>query len=151
MGTGADGKAGEGGNEGEDTPRSIEGMHDALTLAYWIQEEAAKVGFDWGEVSGPLAKLHEELAEVEGAIAGGANNEVAEEIGDLLFSVVNLSRISGVNPSMALGSAHLKFQRRFEGVKRLARERGLAIPGASLEEMDLLWDEVKRGESTQRS
>jgi uncharacterized protein YabN with tetrapyrrole methylase and pyrophosphatase domain len=124
----------------------MEGIHDALELAYWIQEKAARVGFDWGEVTGPLAKLHEELGEVEGAIAGGDMNEVVEEIGDLLFSVVNLSRIAGVSPSLALGAANSKFQRRFEGVRRLARERGLAIPGASLEEMDLLWDEVKQGE-----
>jgi nucleoside triphosphate diphosphatase len=113
-----------------------------LLLAYRLQERAAAVGFDWPDSSGPAAKVREELAEVE------AEHEPARldhEIGDLLFAVVNLARKVGVAPGPALERANERFRRRFAGVERLAKERGLQLHTAGLAALDELWDEVKRG------
>lgn len=122
------------------------GGGEPLSDAFELQREAARVGFDWGELSGPLAKLREEIAEVEAAVLAADSPAIVEEVGDLLFSVVNVSRLAGVDPAIALASANRKFLRRFEGVVRLARERGVPMPGAPLAELDLLWDEVKEKE-----
>ncbi|HSE26815.1 MAG TPA: nucleoside triphosphate pyrophosphohydrolase [Gemmatimonadales bacterium] len=133
-----------------------------LLAAYRLQERAAGVGFDWDDASGPLDKVREELAEVEAEMATPpvphevpegyvghhpppvADEGLAEEIGDLLFAVVNLARKLHVQPSLALDRANRKFRERFEGVERLAAERGVALPGAELEALDELWEEVKR-------
>jgi len=120
-----------------------------LLRAHRIQERVAGVGFDWDDAGGALAKVHEELAEVEVAMDRGSAPELAEEIGDLLFSVVNLARLAGVHPVPALEAANDKFRARFDAVERLAHERRVPLPGASLEELDRLWDEIKardRGE-----
>jgi uncharacterized protein YabN with tetrapyrrole methylase and pyrophosphatase domain len=107
-------------------------------------ERAASVGFDWPDTAGPVAKVREELAEVEEAVTAGERESLDHEIGDLLFSVVNLARKAGVAPGPALGRANRRFKARFEAVERLAAERGVALPGAPLSELDRLWDEVKR-------
>ena len=116
----------------------------ALLMAWRLQERAASVGFDWPDASGPAAKVREELAEVEAAIAGGAPELVGEEIGDLLFAVVNLARKAGVHPNGALERANEKFRTRFSAVEALAAERGHSMEDAGLEQLDALWDEVKR-------
>ncbi len=135
----------------------------ALLRAYRLQERAAGVGFDWPDTAGPIDKVREELAEVEEALsaapreapaAPGATGEpggpqaaeaVIDEMGDLLFAVVNLARKARVHPTMALDRANQKFQQRFEGVERLAVERGIELSTAGLERLDQLWDEVKAG------
>jgi MazG family protein len=119
-----------------------------LLLAFRLQERAAGVGFDWPDTAGPLAKVHEELAEVEAELIGGteAHARLEAEIGDLLFAVVNLARKAGVQPGLALDQANAKFVRRFEGIERIAAERGLVLGEATLEELDAVWDEVKKAE-----
>ena len=116
-----------------------------LLLAYRLQERAAGVGFDWKDARGPLAKVKEETAEVERELGSGKREAVADEIGDLLFAVVNLARKLGVEPGQALERANDKFTRRFEALEALAAERGVEVGRASLEELDALWEEVKKG------
>lgn len=116
---------------------------DPLTRAHRIQERVAGVGFDWEDHRGAAAKVSEELAEVEEAIDGGAPEAVEEELGDLLFAVVNLVRLAGAHPVTALESANRKFQGRFSALEGLARERGVVLGEATLAELDELWDSVK--------
>jgi len=120
---------------------------DPLTKAHRIQERVAGVGFDWEDHRGPYDKVLEELEEVGEAIESGGAERIAEEIGDLLFAVVNLARRAGAHPTTALASANRKFQERFEAVERLAAERGLDMATAGLDALDAIWDEVKRAES----
>jgi len=115
-----------------------------LLMAYRLQERAAGIGFDWPDASGPMAKVKEETAELEGETTGGKRETIEEEIGDLLFAAVNLARKLGIEPNQALERANAKFQRRFERVEALAEERGLEMGRATLEELDKLWDEVKK-------
>ena len=123
-----------------------------LLKAYRLQERAASVGFDWPDAAGPQEKVREELAEVEAELArrkpGRAplappDSALVEEIGDLLFAVVNLARKAGVQPGPALDHANRKFQDRFEAIERLADARGIDLNDAGLEALDRLWDEVK--------
>ena len=115
----------------------------ALGHALRIQELAAEGGFDWPDTRGPLAKVKEELAEVEREEGSGKRETLEDEIGDLLFAVVNLARKLGVDPGAALERANEKFKGRFAKVERLAEERGMELGKVSLEELDKLWDEVK--------
>lgn len=123
----------------------------ALHRAFRLQDRAAGVGFDWPDATGPAEKVEEELAEVRAEVAVGAHAAgsgvpdpgLEEELGDLLFSVVNLCRKLGVHPSLALDTANTKFATRFQGVERLAKERGLDVTTAGLEALDGLWNEVK--------
>jgi MazG family protein len=123
----------------------ISGGLPALMRAEKVQKKAARVGFDWSEVAPVVAKIREELAEVEAELAGGTSAKIEEEIGDLLFSVVNLARKLKVDGETALQSATDKFSDRFRQVETLARERQLALDKLTLAELDTLWDEVKRG------
>ena len=136
-----------------------------LLKAFRLQERAASVGFDWPDAIGPAAKVREELVEVEAELGrrvgpsprpapadpnapGSAPSEaLVEEIGDLLFAVVNLARKAGVQPGPALDGANRKFRDRFEDVERLAEARGIELHGAGLETLDGLWDEVKAREA----
>jgi MazG family protein len=121
----------------------------ALHRAFRLQDRAAGVGFDWPDVAGPIAKVEEELVEVRDELAGDTPRDEAaqarldDELGDLLFAVVNLCRKAGTHPALALDRANVKFSRRFSEVERLAAERGLRVGEASLTELDALWDEVK--------
>ena len=131
----------------------------ALHRAFRLQDRAAGVGFDWPDVGGPLDKVDEELAEVRREIADdpsrragkapvydAAHDALENEVGDLLFAVVNLSRKLGVHPALALDKANVKFARRFREIERLATERGIDVHTAGLAALDELWDEVKRDE-----
>jgi MazG family protein len=124
----------------------ISGGLPALMRAEKVQKKAARVGFDWSEAAPVVAKIREELAEVEAEIATGTGPRIEEEIGDLLFSVVNLARKLKVDGETALQSATDKFSTRFRKVEALARERGITLEKLSLAELDELWDEVKRGQ-----
>ena len=119
-----------------------------LLKAYRLQERAASVGFDWPDVGGPMEKVSEELAEVERELESGqpASDRLTDEIGDLLFAVVNLARKAGVQPGPALDRANRKFRDRFEAVEALCAERGIDLDAAGLEVLDGLWDEVKETE-----
>lgn len=116
---------------------------DPLQRAHRMQEKAAGVGFDWDDASGALEKVEEELDEVAGAMELHDEEHLREEVGDLLFSVVNLARLLGVHPTTALGRANAKFQKRFQRLEELARERGVLLDEASLTELDALWEELK--------
>jgi nucleoside triphosphate diphosphatase len=132
----------------------------SLLMAIRLQERAASVGFDWPDTDGPMAKVREELHEVEDQLAAAgdadqprdpdpnapgrvASEELVEEIGDLLFAAVNLARKAGVQPGPALDRANRKFRQRFEAIERLATERGIEVATAGLEILDGLWNEVK--------
>lgn len=123
----------------------------ALHRAFRLQDRAAGVGFDWPDADGPADKVEEELAEVRTAVQNGAHAagfgvpdpELEEELGDLLFSVVNLCRKLGVHPSLALDRANVKFGRRFQAVEALAKDRGIDVRDAGLEMLDRLWNETK--------
>ena len=123
----------------------ISGGLPALMHAEKVQKKAARVGFDWNEVAPVLAKIREELAEVEAELPDGGGARIEEEIGDLLFSVVNLARKLKIDGETALQRSTDKFSARFRKVEALARERGLALEKMTLPELDALWDEVKRG------
>jgi uncharacterized protein YabN with tetrapyrrole methylase and pyrophosphatase domain len=117
----------------------------ALGRAVAVQQRAAAAGFDWPDASGPLAKVREETAELERERGKGKRERLKDEIGDLLFAVVNLARKLAIDPATALEGANEKFVRRFEAVERLAAARGLIMGKASLEQLDELWEQVKGG------
>jgi nucleoside triphosphate diphosphatase len=120
--------------------------HDPLQRAHRAQEIVARVGFDWPSWHGAWEKVHEEVEEVGEELAAGDADRVEEELGDLLFAIVNLARLSGVHASTALTRANAKFVRRFSALERLAGEKGVVLGEADLAALDRLWDEAKRGE-----
>lgn len=120
----------------------------ALQKAQRIQSRAARVGFDWPRVEEVVGKIREELEEVEAAIAESDPGAVQEELGDLLFSVVNLSRYQDVHAEEALRATNNKFIRRFREVERRIDEAGRTLGDCTLEEMDAHWEAVKRDEPT---
>jgi ATP diphosphatase len=119
----------------------------ALTRAQKLGKRASRVGFDWPDSDGPRAKIDEELAELDAARREGAPPEqVAAELGDLLFAVVNLARHLGVDPEQALRGTNARFERRFRQVEAGLEARGIAAGEAGLELMDDLWNAAKRSE-----
>src|SRR2546429_832016 len=131
---------------GSGTLRGLPPSLPPLLMAFRLQERAAGVGFDWPDATGPMEKVKEEIVELEVEMrdaGSGMRDALQDEIGDLLFAVVNLSRKLTIDPRAALERANEKFTRRFEAVERLAAERGVEVGRASLEELDRLWDEVK--------
>src|SRR5213595_107587 len=128
---------------GSRTLRGLPPSLPPLLMAYRLQERAAGVGFDWPDARGPLEKVREELTEVERATGNVQRGTIEEELGDLLFAVVNLARKLAIDPRAALERANDKFQRRFEAMEQLAEQRGVEIGRVGLEELDKLWDEVK--------
>lgn len=131
--------------ERETIDEAIPPQLPALMAAHKLQKRAAAVGFDWPEPSGPRAKVSEELGELDraGEHDPGA---VREEVGDLLFAVVNLARHLGIEPEQALRAANRKFVRRFRYIEERLAERGLQPGEVKLPELDALWDEAKRRE-----
>lgn len=124
----------------ESVARSLPG----LIRAEKVQHKAAKVGFDWDEVSGALDKVHEETAEVARAIDG--DGDPSEELGDLLFAVVNVARFLKTDPEDAINRTTDKFIRRFAQVEQAAKDAGRSLSEMSLAEMDALWDAAKQKE-----
>ena len=124
-------------------PRSLPPLERAAEL----QKKAAKVGFDWPDPAPVWEKISEEMAELQEALDGGIQHEVEAEIGDLLFTVVNLSRALRVDPALALHRTNTKFDRRFREVEARLTEQGVPLPKAGLARMDALWDQVKAEES----
>jgi MazG family protein len=115
---------------------------DPLSRAQRIQERVAAVGFDWPDAQGAFDKVIEELEEVREALASSPAT-LEEELGDLLFSVVNLTRLSGSHPLRALQRANAKFSSRFQALEALARARNLSLETATLAQLDELWTEIK--------
>lgn len=115
----------------------------ALMRATKLQKKAADVGFDWNEVSGALDKLEEEIAELRQAIANNDSENMTEELGDILFSAVNVSRFIKTDAEEALTAASDKFLSRFTKVEQLANERGIDMKAVGIDELDRLWDEAK--------
>lgn len=120
-------------------PRSLPALNRAQKLA----ARAARVGFDWTRPDEVLPKIDEELAEFKEATASGTPVEIREELGDLLFVLVNAARHQGVNAEATLNEASDKFERRFRYIEMRLRERGKTLDESSLKEMDELWDEIK--------
>ena len=118
----------------------------AMARAGKLQKRAASVGFDWPEPLPVLDKVREELDEVLEAMAQGDSQALADEVGDLLFSVVNLARHLKVDPENALRGANVKFDRRFRFIEQALRDTHRPVEDCSLEELDALWGEAKRQE-----
>jgi tetrapyrrole methylase family protein/MazG family protein/ATP diphosphatase len=133
-------KAGQGALDG--VPKSL----PALRAALRVSEKAQGVGFDWPDIEGSRAKIDEELREVDQAVGAGDAARIDEEIGDLLFAIVNLSRKLRVDPEEALRRTTRKFIGRFRRVEAALRERGKTPRESTLEEMDALWEEAKKKE-----
>lgn len=118
----------------------------ALVRAYRIQNKAAAVGFDWPAAGPVWEKIREEIGELEEAVGSEQGERISDELGDLLFSIVNISRFLKVNPEDALRGTIEKFSRRFREVERILRSQGRALERTSLAEMDQIWDEIKMRE-----
>lgn len=115
----------------------------ALIRARKVQKKAAGVGFDWRDSEGAFDKIAEETAELREAYESGNADAISDELGDLLFSVVNVSRFVGAEPETALARSCEKFIARFRLVEQLAADRGVDMSAATIEKLDELWDEAK--------
>ncbi len=135
---------------GESVDSGLDGIsfgQPALSRANKLQKRAAQVGFDWSELAPVLDKINEELDEVRSEIDAGAEpGRVEHEVGDLLFSCVNLARKLKIDPEQAVRGANQRFERRFRAIEQILRERGTSPSETELAEMDRLWDQVKRQE-----
>lgn len=122
---------------------SVKAGAPALTRAFELQKKAATVGFDWKEPRPVLDKIGEELGEIETALASGDKSKIEEEIGDLIFTAVNLARVAGIDPEGALRATNAKFERRFAYVEKAVVSEGRSLQDASLAEMDRHWTDAK--------
>lgn len=116
----------------------------ALLKALKVQEQAARVGFDWEDAAGVWSKVEEELEELREAAKGAGTAERTAELGDVLFALVNLARWLGVEPEEALQASVARFMERFQYIEEKARQKGLELEKLSLAEMDILWEEAKK-------
>jgi MazG family protein len=111
-----------------------------------LQRHAARVGFDWPDTTGIIAKLHEEIDELDHCLADGARDKITEEIGDLFFSVVNLSRFLDIDGESSIERANAKFQERFRKMEAMILADGKSLESLTLDEMDVYWDKIKSTE-----
>lgn len=138
--------------KGGEAPRSL--VHGiprhlpALSKAFLVQKRVAKVGFEWDEISGVIDKLEEELAEVKEALAAKDESAIREELGDLLFSTVNLSRYLGYESEELLNENIKKFMRRFQSLEKQLHSDGRQFDQCSLDELEVLWQAVKKDEES---
>jgi MazG family protein len=121
-------------------PRSL----PALVEAQQVTSRAAGVGFDWENAEQVIEKLHEELAEFDQARRNGSSAELEDELGDLLFVIVNLARFAKVDPEQALRKTNAKFRRRFGHIERRLAEQGRTFEESGIEQLEALWQEAKR-------
>lgn len=132
--------------KGEIDPSALDGIPrqaPALVRAERTGEKAARVGFDWKDAAGPRKKIDEELRELDDAIAGGDRERIEDELGDLLFSVCNLSRFTKTPPEDALRKAIRRFEERFRHVERSVRSDGLEMTALSEADLDGRWNAAK--------
>lgn len=127
-------------------PRSL----PALLRAYRVGQKASNAGFDWPDLAGPIEKIDEELGEFRETLAGDDRKRQEEELGDLLFAIVNVARKLKIEPELALRGTVERFQSRFSAVEQGLAARGQKLADASLEEMDALWDAAKAEEKPGR-
>jgi len=146
----AEERAGEGETAGESVLSGVPHALPAVLEAYQLTRRASHVGFDWGNLSGILEKLEEEKRELE-SISKTKSNErgagVEEEVGDLLFTAVNVARFLGADPEIALKKANRKFKMRFEWMESAAAREGRRFADLPRERMEELWDESKSAET----
>lgn len=116
----------------------------ALLKAHRIQDKAARLGFDWEHIDGAFAKLEEELQEFSKAYAGGKKKEITDELGDILFTLVNLSRFLNVDPEGALRGTIDKFTTRFQHIEKSLKKTNKSFKEVSLDEMEALWQQSKK-------
>ncbi len=119
----------------------------ALARAMALQWKASSVGFDWNDPRAVLAKMREEIDELEAALDGGDSAGIVDETGDLMFALVNLARHVAADPEVALRKTNAKFERRFAYIERALAAKGRSLAEATLEEMDTLWNEAKSKEA----
>lgn len=115
----------------------------ALVKAYRIQDKAANVGFDWEQKEDVWQKVKEEIAEFENELRSGNTDNQEAELGDLIFSLVNVARLYKIKPDNALERTNIKFMQRFNYIEQQAREKGLSLKDLTLDEMEALWQEAK--------
>ncbi|NLB78916.1 MAG: nucleoside triphosphate pyrophosphohydrolase [Clostridiaceae bacterium] len=130
--------------------KEVPGNFPALMRSFKVQQKAAQVGFDWDDIKDAMLKIKEEFGELEQAYKDKNEANIEEELGDLLFAVVNVSRFLKVQPELALTATVNKFIRRFEFVERSATEQGKQLTDMSLSEMDAFWDESKKIEREEK-
>ncbi|MCB1449218.1 MAG: nucleoside triphosphate pyrophosphohydrolase [Nitratireductor sp.] len=123
----------------DDVPAALPG----LMVAVKLQAKAGRVGFDWNDPRAVIAKIREELDEVEAELEHGSQQKQAEEVGDVLFAVANLARHLKLDPEGAVRTANAKFRKRFQYIERHIGQTGKTIESASLDEMEALWQEAK--------
>jgi XTP/dITP diphosphohydrolase len=116
----------------------------SLIKAFRMQEKASHVGFDWNNPQGALDKVMEEYKELQVELEAGDSEKAEAELGDLLFSIINVARMYKIHPDNALEKTNRKFMRRFNYVEEKAIEQGKNLKDMTLEEMDALWNEAKR-------
>ncbi len=131
-------------DSGESALSGVPRTAPALLKAFRLQQKAARFGFDWEKWQDVLAKSEEEIAELKKAIESAESNNIEEEIGDLLFSVVNLARFFSIDPETALNRMNKKFIERFQYVEKKLAENGKSLKDSNLEEMDSFWNEAKQ-------
>jgi tetrapyrrole methylase family protein/MazG family protein len=132
--------------EGKMKDSLLEGIPEALPSllrAHRVQERVSRVGFDWEDIEGALEKVEEEFEEFRDALRKSERQQIEEELGDLFFSLVNLSRFVGINPEEALRKTVTKFARRFRYIEKKAEESSRSLSEMSLEEMEKIWQEAK--------
>lgn len=139
-------KRAEKGHEDEPYLHGVGKGLPGLARASKLQRKAAKVGFDWPTGTGVIAKIREELGELEAAIDEQDLDAVSEELGDLLFSVVNLARFRNADPEVIMAAANKKFETRFGGMERILKSGGVTLAEATPDQMEDAWEAVKRGE-----
>lgn len=135
--------------KGEGRPSALSGIPPhlpALMKAQKITEKASRVGFDWEHVDHVMAKVMEELGEFQEAMQAGNQEEMESELGDLLFAIANLGRFIAVDTEEALRKTINRFQRRFSHVEKGITGQGIKMHDATLEQMELLWEEAKKEE-----
>ena len=135
--------------KGDETPSHIDGIPKnlpALMRAQRMQTRASRQGFDWNDIKGPLDKVEEEFAVLRQAWQEGEHRDIEDELGDLLFALVNTARFLEVNPEEALRRSVDKFERRFRAVEKKIEQRGEKMEDIPLASLDDVWDEVKRQE-----
>ena len=125
----------------DSVPRNL----PALMRAYRVSERAAKVGFDWPDVDSLVKELEKEVGEVKASLGRANSGKLAEQLGSLLFTMVNLGRFAGVHPEAALMGTIGKFVKRFEVIEARLRRRGRSLESVSPDEMDAIWEQCKEG------